>query len=133
MMYFTHVDSLPFFRRSFSHIRSPGCQVPSGYHRHSLGGNNIFKTRGVETEYMLIEYIEPLKGKMFPVEWFTQQGDNSTRRKNFFRDYSCIMLSVSRIPLPVIGSFIIGSNGLLQRTTLLTTPTILLTRMSQTF
>lgn len=114
MMYFTHVDSLPFFRRSFSHIRRPGCQVPSGYHRHSLGGNNIFKTKGVETEYMLIEYIEPSKGKMLPVEWFTQQGDNSTWRKNFFRDYSCIMLSVSRIPLPVIGSFIIDSNGFLQ-------------------
>ncbi|OJJ83831.1 uncharacterized protein ASPGLDRAFT_66777 [Aspergillus glaucus CBS 516.65] len=51
-------------------------------------------------------------GKMLPVEWFTQQGDNSTRRKNFFRDYSCIMLSVSRIPLPVIGSFIIDSNAM---------------------
>lgn len=62
---------------------------------------------------MLIEYIEPSKGEMLSVEWFTQQGDNSTRRKNFFRDYSRIMLSASRIPLPVIGSFIIDSNGFL--------------------
>lgn len=83
-MQFTHVDSPPFFVRSFSQLRRPaGHQVLSGYHRHALGGNKIFKTRGVRIGYMLIEYIEKSKGKMLSLEWFTQQGDNNIRRTFF--------------------------------------------------
>lgn len=59
---------------------------------------------------MLLEHIEESKGKMLSTEWFTKN-DDATLRRNFFRDLSRIMLSVSRVPVPVIGSFIIDNDG----------------------
>lgn len=44
--------------------------------------------------------------------WSEKQHDDELRR-NFFRDYSRILLSISRTPLPRIGSFIINREGFL--------------------
>jgi hypothetical protein len=44
--------------------------------------------------------------------WSTKQDDRELRN-NFLRDYSRILLSLSRIPIPRIGSFIVDGEGFL--------------------
>jgi hypothetical protein len=65
--------------------------------------------------YLLIEYIEEEQGGMLSNTWPEKQHDIRLRT-NFFRDLSRILLSVTRIPLPKIGSFVIDHNGFLRLT-----------------
>jgi hypothetical protein len=65
--------------------------------------------------YLLIEYIEEEQGEMLSNTWPEKQHDIRLRT-NFFRDLSRILLSVTRIPLPKIGSFVIDHNGFLRLT-----------------
>lgn len=65
--------------------------------------------------YLLIEYIEEEQGEMLLNTWPEKQHDIRLRT-NFFRDLSWILLSVTRIPLPKIGSFVIDHNGFLRLT-----------------
>ncbi|GIK04890.1 hypothetical protein Aspvir_008988 [Aspergillus viridinutans] len=57
-------------------------------------------------------YIEEEQGEMLSNTWPEKQHDIRLRT-NFFRDLSRIILSVTRIPLPKIGSFVIDHNGFL--------------------
>lgn len=65
------------------------------------------------TGYLLIEYIEETRGKMLSTEWF-EKHDDIKLRINFFRDLSRILLTLARISLPAIGSFVIDDAGFLQ-------------------
>ncbi|GAD96456.1 predicted protein [Paecilomyces variotii No. 5] len=67
----------------------------------------------VSTGYLLIEYIEESQGVMLSNSWMNGCC-NKTLWENLFRDLSRIMLSMSRIPLPRIGSFVINENGFLR-------------------
>lgn len=62
--------------------------------------------------YMLIEYIEGARGRMLSSSWPLKK-DDATLKTNFFRDLGKIYLSLSKMPLPRIGSFIIDDNGFL--------------------
>ena len=53
---------------------------------------------------MLLEYIGPQTGKMLSLTW-AEHLDDTKRRARLFRGMSRIMLSLSRLPQPHIGSF----------------------------
>ncbi|KAL4817225.1 hypothetical protein BDW67DRAFT_174801 [Aspergillus spinulosporus] len=65
-----------------------------------------------EAGYLLIECIEETQGTMLSNTWSEKQ-HNIQLRTNFFRSLSQILLSISRTPLPRIGSFIINKEGYL--------------------
>lgn len=60
--------------------------------------------------YLLLEYVED--GEMLSNTWNDKRTDPRLR-SNLFRDLSKIMLSLSRIALPKIGSFTLDDNGFL--------------------
>ncbi|KAL1981215.1 hypothetical protein VTN96DRAFT_2967 [Rasamsonia emersonii] len=101
---------------------------PSGSQQRALDGRAVavvdgvaqpavgqILLRGVGTGYLLIEYIEETRGKMLSSTWFEKHEDVKLRT-NFFRDLSRILLSLARIPLPRIGSFVVDNDGFLQLT-----------------
>lgn len=59
-----------------------------------------------------MDYIEDSEGKPLSKSW-TDLPRDSKRRANFFADLSRIMLSLSRTPLPRIGSITINDDGVL--------------------
>lgn len=62
--------------------------------------------------YILVEFIESTQGAMLSNMWKEGRHD-LTLRTNLLRDLSRIFLSLSRAPLPRIGSFIIDHDGFL--------------------
>lgn len=64
------------------------------------------------TGYLLIDYIEETQGRMLSNTW-NEKRHETTLRTNLFRDLSRILLTISRVPLPRIGSFIIDDDGFL--------------------
>ena len=62
--------------------------------------------------YLLLECIEETQGTMLSNTWSEKQHDVELRT-NLFRGLSQILLSISRLPLPRIGSFIINKEGYL--------------------
>ncbi|KAL4808045.1 hypothetical protein BDV18DRAFT_95642, partial [Aspergillus unguis] len=109
---FTHVTHLPLLHRWYEFIRRRllswlGQPVPSKYIPHPSTQNNT-----VKTGHLLLEYIEPGRESMLSNTWAAGRHD-SHRRANLFRDLSRILLTISRIPLPRIGSFIIDNTGFL--------------------
>lgn len=65
--------------------------------------------------YILIEYIEESVGRMLSDTWSGKRHDDRLRG-NLCRSLSRILLSITRTPIPCIGSFVIDSNGHLRRT-----------------
>ncbi|KKK15094.1 hypothetical protein AOCH_005603 [Aspergillus ochraceoroseus] len=109
---FTQIDHLPIFNKYFQKLRRRclsflGLKVPSSY-----VPNNQANPRSIGVGYLLIENIEKSQGTMLSNTWLENQS-NAELRANFFRSLSKILLSISRIPLPRIGSFIIDKNGYL--------------------
>ncbi|QQK47979.1 Aminoglycoside phosphotransferase [Penicillium digitatum] len=113
---FTRIEHLPFLSRCFQSLRRRLLQwlrlpVPSYYVRRSNTINTCLD--GVsEAGYLLIEFIEETQGTMLSNTWTEKQHDVQLR-KNFFRSLSHILLSISRTPLPRIGSFVIDKEGYL--------------------
>ncbi|EEH32993.2 hypothetical protein PAAG_04046 [Paracoccidioides lutzii Pb01] len=110
---FTRLEHLPFISRCFQSIRRRLLSwlrfpVPSYYIRHQGGAHNA-----IGAGYLVIEYIEKTQGRMLSSTWFEKNQHDVKLRTNFFRDLSRILLSMSRIPLPQIGSFIIDDDGFL--------------------
>ncbi|RDW74445.1 uncharacterized protein DSM5745_07107 [Aspergillus mulundensis] len=110
---FTHIDQLPIWNRYFQKLRRwwfslLGFGMPSNY-----VPNNQASSRGIGVGYVLIEHVEEPQGAMLSQTW-QENHSNSELRANLFRGLSRILLSVSRIPLPRIGSFIIDKNGYLR-------------------
>lgn len=111
---FTATSYLPYLYRVFERFRRQilqffGLATPSHYIRHQPGQH--FKMAGIG--YILIEYMEESQGTMLSNTWPSACLDK-TLRANFFRGLSHILLSITRIPLPRIGSFIIDNDGFLQ-------------------
>lgn len=108
-MQFTRIEHLPFLSRCFQSVRRCLLQwlrlpVPTCYVRYPN------KTRAPldsvsEVGYLLIEYIEETQGTMLSNTWSEKRHDVELRT-NFFKGLSQILLSISRTPLPRIGSII---------------------------
>ena len=60
--------------------------------------------------YILIEFIEEDRGAMLSNIWHEKRFEKAFRT-NLFRDASCIMLSLAKVPLPQIGSFTLDTAG----------------------
>ncbi|KAL2864971.1 uncharacterized protein BJX67DRAFT_389567 [Aspergillus lucknowensis] len=110
---FTRIEHLPLMSRWIecfhrTILRLLDYPVRSRYIRrwYSPGKDDI------EISYLLIEYIEESQGRMLSSTW-NFQSHNTQLRANFFRDLCKIYLSLSRVPLSKIGSFIIDNNGFL--------------------
>ncbi|KMP06280.1 hypothetical protein CIHG_09202 [Coccidioides immitis H538.4] len=84
-----------FKRRFISWLGHP---IPSKNIRSQRRSDNI-----IGTGYLLMEYIEPSRGTMLSNTWMDSQHDMQLRT-NLFRG------SLSRVPLPRIGSFIIDDH-----------------------
>lgn len=91
-------------RRLLSWLNYP---TPSPYVQHQIKDQT-----GLGTPYLLIEYIDPSRGKMLSETWEEGRHDVALRR-NLFRGLSRIMLALARIPLPKIGAFTIDEKGYL--------------------
>lgn len=63
--------------------------------------------------YILIEYIDDTRGKILSKTWETGR-INEELRKNLFRNLSQIILSMTRVRFPRIGSFVIDDRGLVR-------------------
>jgi hypothetical protein len=64
------------------------------------------------TAYLLIEYVDPSRGKMLSETW--EEGRHNIKlRTNLFHGLSRIMLALARIPLPKIGTFTLDEKGYL--------------------
>ncbi|OBT97664.1 hypothetical protein VE01_04425 [Pseudogymnoascus verrucosus] len=112
---FTRLESLPFVRQYIQRLRRHvlswlGYPVPSRYVRHDIGRLGL-----ADAGYLLTEYIEETQGEMLSNTWLENQHD-SRLRTNLFHDLSRIILSISRIALPRIGSFVIDNDGFLSLT-----------------
>ncbi|KAF9250514.1 uncharacterized protein N7518_005544 [Penicillium psychrosexuale] len=113
----SHIESLPLLSRCFQHFRRLllsffGHSLPSSYVSHP---SRISRYEGdaLPPGYMVIEYIESNRGQMLSSTWLKRNQDPRYRRM-LFRDFSRILLSLARIPLPSIGSFVIDKDGYLQ-------------------
>ncbi|KAJ9199358.1 hypothetical protein DTO164E3_4670 [Paecilomyces variotii] len=109
---FTVLDNLPFITRIMQHLRRRllswlNYPTPSPYVQHQIKDQT-----GLGTPYLLIEYIDPSRGKMLSETWEEGRHD-VTLRRNLFRGLSRIMLALARIPLPKIGAFTIDEKGYL--------------------
>ncbi|KAL2826910.1 hypothetical protein BJY01DRAFT_143080 [Aspergillus pseudoustus] len=113
---FTRIDCLPFFTTLLRRLRNRmlyllGRPVPSEYTRHQ-SRIGVLEYDRLNIGYLLIEYVENTKGKMLSSTWAIEK-DNAKLRSNLFHDLSKIYLSLSKTPLPRIGSFIINNDGFL--------------------
>jgi hypothetical protein len=88
-----------------------GKPVPSKYCPHQ--NTSQFSIDGVVgAGYILVEFIESTQGAMLSNTW--KEGRHDLKlRTNLLRDLSRIFLSLCRLPLPRIGSFIIDDDGFL--------------------
>ncbi|KAJ9248068.1 hypothetical protein C8Q69DRAFT_186948 [Paecilomyces variotii] len=115
---FTLLQNLPLIARCVQYLRRRllswlGRPIPTQFIRHQAANNILSDTVG--TGYLLIEYIEEEQGEMLSNTWQEKQVDIGLRT-NLFRDLSRILLSITRIPLPKIGSFMIDHDGFLHLT-----------------
>ncbi|KAM5500315.1 hypothetical protein McanMca71_005738 [Microsporum canis] len=113
---FTVIKNLPFLARFYYYIRRQiylwfsnflwsRSIIPSHYVRHQptlSPPSNL--------AYLLIECIEPKQGTMLSDTWF-KKSNNAALRTTLFRSLARIMLSLTRVPLPCIGSFTIDNDG----------------------
>lgn len=81
--------------------------IPSLYVPHRIDA-----AAALGTGYILIEYIDPSRGKMLSDTWADKRHDQKLR-KNLFRGLSRMILSLTRTPLPRIGSFVLDEKGYL--------------------
>ncbi|KAL4779890.1 hypothetical protein BJX76DRAFT_364824 [Aspergillus varians] len=109
---FTRFENLPLLHRWIQSIRCRvlswlGHSTPSRYVPHPAKAKHA-----VQSSYLLLEFIEPIRGSMLSNTWADERHDINLRT-NLFRGLSRILLSISQTPLPRIGSFIIDQKGFL--------------------
>lgn len=81
--------------------------TPSPYVQHRTKDQAV-----LSSPYILIEYIDPSRGKMLSETW--EEGrHNSKLRMNLFHGLSRIILTLAHTPLPRIGSFVLDEKGYL--------------------
>ncbi|KAL4948359.1 hypothetical protein BDW69DRAFT_94574 [Aspergillus filifer] len=113
---FTRLQILPFFTRCFASIRRKllaflGKPTPTQYVRHQPP-SSIPSSRIMGSGYLLIEYIEDEQGEMLSKSW-SEKHHEAELRMNLFQSLSRILLSITRIRLSKIGSFVIDQSGFL--------------------
>ncbi|KAE8152358.1 hypothetical protein BDV25DRAFT_69954 [Aspergillus avenaceus] len=113
---FTHIENLPFLSSCFQHLRRLllsylNRQVPTRY--VPCPSTRLLDQRTLRTGYILVEYIEGTTGEMLSSTWKKRHNDTQLRT-NLFRDLARILLSVSQLSLPKIGSLVIDHSGFLQ-------------------
>lgn len=101
---------MPFVTRAIQYLRRQvlewlGYPIPSFYVPH-----RIDEAGSLGTGYILIEYINPSRGKMLSDTWEDGR-HNDKLRTNLFRGLSRIMIALTRTPLPKIGSFVLDDTG----------------------
>lgn len=69
----------------------------------------------LEHGYLIMDYIETTAAKMLSASW-TDLYQSQDLRTNLFRDMSRIILSLSQVPPPCIGSWMIDKQGVLMLT-----------------
>lgn len=89
-----------------------GHPVPSRYLRLQPK-DCVAKTGDSGVGYISVENIEETTGQMLPGTWREKCHDDQLRT-NLFRSLSRVLLSISRVRLPRIGSFVIENNGYLR-------------------
>ncbi|EEH34211.2 hypothetical protein PAAG_05260 [Paracoccidioides lutzii Pb01] len=110
--HFTAVEHLSPFRRVFHQLRCKlrsllGLPIPSAYiPRRNFDPSEM-------GPYVIVEHIKEEDGVMLSNTWNALCSDTYLRN-NLFRDLSRIILTLSRIPLPKIGSFVVDDYGFLQ-------------------
>lgn len=67
----------------------------------------------LESGYLVMEYIGDSEVQMLSGTW-DEHRHQQDKRTNLFKGLSCIMLSLSRTPLPRIGSWTLDTNGVLR-------------------
>ncbi|KAL4886507.1 hypothetical protein BJY04DRAFT_228365 [Aspergillus karnatakaensis] len=112
---FTCLENLPLLSKWLHSIRRRvfawlGYPIPSRYVPHPAK-----RDHGVRLNYLLIEYIDPSRGSMLSNTWADHRHDVKLRT-NLFHGLARILLSISRTPVPRIGSFIIDLKGFLMLT-----------------
>ncbi|PGH13393.1 hypothetical protein AJ79_03672 [Helicocarpus griseus UAMH5409] len=85
-----------------------GRQLPSDYVPHYSQ-----KLKNSFGPYLVMEYIERTEGQMLSETW-SKHRDDKGRMTNLFQGLSHLMLRLSHIRLPKIGSFIINDAGFLR-------------------
>ncbi|EED22707.1 conserved hypothetical protein [Talaromyces stipitatus ATCC 10500] len=113
---FSRLENFPIVPRYLQIFRRHalsllGYPIPSNYVRHPVPNHITLDGIG-STGYLLIEFIEEAQGTMLSDTW-TDGKDDVKLRGNLFRSLSRILLSMSRISLPRIGSFAIDNSGFL--------------------
>ncbi|OAX81433.1 hypothetical protein ACJ72_04226 [Emergomyces africanus] len=111
----TATENLPRMSRYLHYLRRLILKaftraVPSRYIPHK--GPNA---SGLQTGYLLIEYVEEADGLMLSQTWDNGRSDVKLRA-NLFRGLSKILLAMAGVPVPRIGSYIINDSGLLTLT-----------------
>lgn len=92
------------FKRAISWLT--GNPVPV----HYVGRQTPHK---LETGYLIVDFVE--EGKMLSDSWSSQREDDE-RRATLFTELARILLSLSHITFPRIGSFIIDNDGVMSLT-----------------
>jgi len=110
---FNAPENTPFYKRFTLYLR----QVASLLSGRPIPCNYISRRSHVTLRigYLIVEYIEESQGKMLSSSLEEGRHDHK-RRNNLFRDLSRIMLSLSRAPLPHIGSLTINNEGIMNLT-----------------
>ncbi|KAJ6019910.1 hypothetical protein N7499_002955 [Penicillium canescens] len=113
---FTLLRCMPLFSRYLWLMRRKvlswlGKPAPSNYTRHQY--SNAMSIGGLaDMGYILVEFVDETRGVMLSNTWKEGRHDRKLRT-NLFRDLSRIFLSLSRSPLPRIGSLTIDNYGFL--------------------
>ncbi|EGX93296.1 Protein kinase-like domain [Cordyceps militaris CM01] len=109
---FTNVNLLPWWSRWFHEARriflaTLGLQTPSQYARHAST-----RFAALDIGYLLIEMIPFQRGAILSETW--QEKRDDARLQNLQRDLARVMVSLSRVRLPRIGTFRLDNDGYLR-------------------
>lgn len=108
---FTRPENTPFFKRWVWYFK----RAISSFFCYPISCPYIPHGRQSITEhgYLLMEYIDTEDATMLSETW-TDCCQNHDLRANLFKDLSRIILSLSRFPMPCIGSWTIDNHGVLK-------------------
>ncbi|KAJ0160130.1 hypothetical protein CTA2_8510 [Colletotrichum tanaceti] len=107
--HFTHEMQRSLFVRMWQGLRRwfhALVRRPGFLSRYSMHASNC----RLPTAYMLLEHVGSENSQMLSLTWNRYRGD-AARRKNLFQGISRLILSLSRVPQPRIGSFQFGDDG----------------------
>ncbi|KAF3491627.1 uncharacterized protein GIQ15_01144 [Arthroderma uncinatum] len=105
---FTKPENVPWATRLLWYLRHHISRI----FRYPLSCPYVinFRKNVLENGYLILDYIDEPGVQMLSSSW-EQLRQDDVKRKNLFTDLSRIMLSLSRTPLPCIGSWTLDLNG----------------------